>query len=246
MDRISDKRIFILVCLNAALYVLIVILDVLKAGSGVTEAQGVASDLLKYAAVVSCLFICIFALSHDRRKVALVQMIVFCFTLGADFFLLFTDLFSVGVLIFIGAHTCALYRYRPGWLLKIGIPAAALFLIIMLFLPKILPADIGLTLVIAASSAYTLMIISVTVSTFHSPQPRQNELFSRIGMLLFICCDINVLFFNAMPIGSGIHTFSIVLMWLFYLPAQTLLALSAANLPLIRQKRYRKDSGNLI
>ena len=246
MDRITDKRIFILVCLNAAIYVLIIILDILKAGNGVTEAQGLFSDLLKYAAVVSCLIICVFALSHDRRKVALVQIVVFCFTLGADFFLLFTNLFSIGVLVFIGAHVCALYRYKPGWLLQIGISAAVLFVLIMLFLPKLLPSDIELTLVIAASCAYTLMIVSVTVSTFHSPQPRQNELFSRIGMLLFIGCDINVLIFNAMPIGSGFHTLSIVFMWLFYLPAQTLLALSTANLPLIRQKRCRKDAANLI
>ena len=237
MGRITDKRIFILVCLNAVIFVLILILDILKAAGGVTEAQGLISDLLKYAAVASCLFICVFALSHDRRKVALVQMIVFCFTLGADFFLIFTDFFSAGLLIFIGAHACALYRYRPGWLLPAGISAAALFTLVILFLPELLPAGTSLILVIAASSAYGLLIISVTVSTFHSPQPRKNELFSRIGMLLFLGCDVNVLFFNALPIGSSVHTASIVLMWFFYLPAQTLLALSTANLPLISLKK---------
>jgi hypothetical protein len=238
MGRITDIRIFILVCLNAAIYVLILIFDVLKAGNGVTETQGIASDFLKYAAVVSCLLICVFALSHDRRKVALIQMIVFCITLCADFFLLFTNLFSVGVIVFIFAHLCALYRYRPGWVLPAGISATALFIIIILFLPKLFLAETELTLVLAASFAYTLTIIIVAVSTFHSPQPRQNELFSRLGMLLFIGCDLSVLSFNALMVGSSIHTLSIVLMWFFYLPAQTLLALSAINLPLIRRKKH--------
>jgi hypothetical protein len=237
MERITDKRIFILVCLNAVIYVFILILDILKTGNGITAAMGLASDFLKYAAIVSCLIICVFALSHDRRKVAQIQLLVFCFTLAADFFLLFTDFFSAGLLIFIGAHMCALYRYKPSWLLPVSIITAALFAAILLFLPKIIPADTALTLIIAACFAYTLLIVTVTVSTFHSPQPRQNELFSRIGMLLFLGCDFNVLFFNALPIGSHIHTLSIVLMWFFYLPAQTLLALSTANLPLIRLKK---------
>ena len=74
-----------------------------------------------------------------------------------------------------------------------------------------------------------MLIISVTVSTFHAPQPRLNTLFSRIGMCLFLACDVNVAIFNALPAGLPTHTASIVLMWFFYLPAQTLLALSACK-----------------
>ena len=237
MKRISDRRIFTLVCLNAALYIPILILDLLKAMGEVTAAQGLASDCLKYAAIVSCLFICIFALSHERKNVARIQTLVFSITLAADFLLIFTDLFLIGVLVFIGAHACALLRYKPGWLLPVGISAAALFTIITLALPAALPpADIGLILVIASCSAYAVLIISVTVSTFHSWQPRENQLFSRLGMLLFLACDVNVFIFNLLPAGYTAYTASIVLMWLFYLPAQTLLALSAVNLPLINQK----------
>ena len=237
MKMIADKRILALVILNAALYVMILISDFVKIAGGVTQAQGHASDLFKYAAIVSCLFICAFSLSRppspERRNVARIQTIVFCFTLAADFCLLFTDYFSAGVLFFLGAHSCAILRYKPRWLIPAGISAAALFAAIMLALPAKLHTDPGLTLVIAACSAYAILIITVAASTFHSPQPRENELFSRIGMILFLACDINVAIFNGLPAGGVLHTASTVLMWFFYLPAQTLLALSATKLPLI-------------
>ena len=235
MTKISDKRIFTLVCLNAAIYVFILILDFMKAGEGVTETQGVASDLLKYSAMISCLLICIVALKHDRKNVARIQMIVFCITLVADLFLLFTDLFVIGVLVFIGVHACALLRYKPRWLIPAGIAAATLFIVVFLVFQNMLRGNTMLALVFAVCPAYAVLIITLTVSTFHSPQPRQNEIFSRLGMLLFLGCDVNVLLFNALPIGNGLHTASIVLMWLFYLPAQTMLALSATNLPLVKR-----------
>ena len=230
MRCFTDKRIFIFVCLNAALYALILVFDIMRATRGVTEAQGLLCDSFKYAAIISCLLICLIARTHSRRDTARIQAVVFCFTLAADYALLFTDFFATGVLFFLGAHAFALYRYRPRWLLPAGAVAAALFFLTLLLLPRLLRADGHLTLVVAVCVAYAVLIISVTISTFHAPQPRINTLFSRGGMLLFICCDINVAIFNALPYGSIPHTFSTVLMWAFYLPAQTLLALSATDL----------------
>jgi len=229
MKRFPDKRIFFLFCLNAALYVFIVVFDTMKAVSNIAPSLGLVCDALKYAAIISCLIICVFAYSRSRERTPLIQTIVFAVTLGADLFLLFTPYFTTGVFVFIGAHLCALIRYKPRWALPAGICAAAVFALVMLFAPRVLHANAGLTLFIAVSSAYAIMIISVTVSTFFAPQPRINTLFSRIGMCLFIACDINVAIFNAMPAGAPAHTASIVLMWLFYLPAQTLLALSACK-----------------
>ena len=229
MRYFSDKRIFIFACLNAALYAFILVFDVMRAAHNITRSQGLLCDSLKYAAIISCLIICLIALSHSRRDVARIQAIVFCFTLAADFALLFTDFFTAGVLFFLGAHACALYRYRRRWIPRAACVAAAFFLITILLLPKLLRADGQLSLVVAVCVAYAVLITSVTVSTFHAPQPRINMLLSRSGMLLFICCDINVAIFNTLPSGSVPHTFSIVLMWAFYLPAQTLLALSATD-----------------
>ena len=237
MDRISDRRIFICVCLNIFFYILILILDTKKATGVLSPTQGLLSDVLKYVAIISCLLICVFAFSHERKNVAKIQMIVFCITLVADFFLIFTPYFSLGVLVFIGVHSCALLRYKPKWLLPVDIAVATIFTATFFILPKTLHSDFNLTLVLSSFSAYAVMIISLTVSTFHAKQPRENELFSRLGMLMFLACDINVAIFNGLPNGSELHTASTVLMWLFYLPAQTILALSATNLPLIKQQK---------
>ena len=298
----SDKRIFVLICLNAALYAVFLTLDIRNA-NGFPEVFEYADSILKYAAIVSCLLMCLFAFSHSSRRAARIQAIVFCFTLGADFFLLFTDFFAAGVFVFLGAHICALIRYRRRWLPRVCILAAALFTIALLLLSGPFNADTGTALTAALCFAYGTLIISVTVSTFHpehparreysaqpkysantedsshsvlpelsapsehsayyehSEQPRGNPaasdsqppqespaasgplppresiFFSRLGMLLFIACDINVLLKNIIPRGNVLFTVSIVLMWAFYLPAQTLLALSATDLPLIRGKR---------
>ena len=234
MKRFSDIRIFILMCLNVALFVPIIVLDIIQAADSVTPAQGYACDCFKYAAIISCLLICIFAYSRTRNRAARIQSIVFCFTLAADFFLLFTPLFTTGVLIFLGAHLCALIRYRPRLALPAGAGAAGLFTFLMLYLVNKTHAEMGDALFVAATLAYAVLIISVTVSTFFAEQPRINALFSRLGMLLFIACDINVMIFNTFPRDGAPHTAAIVLMWAFYLPAQTLLALSATNLE--RQK----------
>ena len=219
-----------LACLNAALYIPIVALDVIRAAGAGTQAQGHACDCFKYAAIVSCLLVCLFARSQARERAARIQAIVFCFTLAADFFLLFTPLFTTGVFIFLGAHACALVRYRPRWALPAGAGAAAVFAAVMLVLIYNRHMDAESALFAAVSLAYAVLIISVTVSTFFAEQPRVNALFSRIGMLLFIACDINVMAFNTLPAGSAPHTAAIVLMWAFYLPAQTLLALSATDI----------------
>jgi len=231
MRHFPDIRVFPLVCVNAALYVLIVIFDVMRAASNITPAMGLLCDVLKYAAIISCLLICIFSYTRTRERTPLIQTIVFCITLVADYFLLFTPYFVAGVIAFIGAHSCALIRYKPRWIVPVGACAAAVFLLVTLMAPGILHLNTELTLFIAVTATYAVLIINVTVSTFHSPQPRLNTLFSRVGMLLFLACDVNVMIFNAVPAGYPAHTASIVLMWLFYLPAQTLLALSASKWP---------------
>ena len=226
MKYLSDKRILALLCLNAGLYAVFLAIDV---GAALLGSAGsgcpwlFAADCLKYAGIISCLFICIFALSQERRSVARLQVFVLAFTLAADFFLLFTQYFSAGLVIFLFAHICALVRYRPRFILPACICAGVVSLISGLALSLPAPAVIA--------CAYAILIISVTISTFFSEQPKINILFSRLGMCLFIICDINVAIFNSTSPELAVHIASSVLMWAFYLPAQTLLALSATTFP---------------
>jgi hypothetical protein len=77
--------------------------------------------------------------------------------------------------------------------------------------------------------AYGVLIFGVLTATFFAEQPQINTLFSRLGMILFICCDVNVFFSNFLSAGTVYYEPALVLMWVFYLPAQTLLALSAVS-----------------
>jgi hypothetical protein len=67
--------------------------------------------------------------------------------------------------------------------------------------------------------------------TYHT-HSRKYIIFA-IGMLLFLCCDINVGIFNLLNLSivkgtfiSKIYEFASIAMWMFYLPAQTAIALS--------------------
>ncbi|MDR1029043.1 MAG: lysoplasmalogenase family protein, partial [Clostridiales Family XIII bacterium] len=114
-------------------------------------------------------------------------------------------------------------RYRRAWffpgalLAAVGVCASLAFS--ALGRPRIA--------LICVAVAYAVLIVAVGVGAFLAKQARVNRLLSRAGMALFILCDINVAIFNILPLQNSLHGVSAVLMWAFYLPAQTLLALSA-------------------
>jgi hypothetical protein len=77
----------------------------------------------------------------------------------------------------------------------------------------------------------TNVMTAVSVA-IHKPHGKGNVIFA-IGMFLFLLCDINVGLFNlsgyiTMPenLYHIIYSFSSILMWTFYAPAQVLIALS--------------------
>ena len=59
----------------------------------------------------------------------------------------------------------------------------------------------------------------------------------RLGLALFLCCDVCVGAFNAPGLFPvPVTAFARVGMWLFYLPGQVLIALSALPEPILRGK----------
>jgi hypothetical protein len=255
--RIPLKRIGVLVVLNAALYAGFVVFDILSA-IDVPIPDPSPSNVMKYATIVSCLLITLFAASANKlhrgtfclcnsaaqtkrpavydytnktspcvmRRAARVQAVVFGITLAADFFLLFTDHFVVGLLVFLLAHLTALFRYKPRWVPWFAAAAGALCLA-ALIVGRSYHAEFQLLRFVLLCAAYAVVIGGVLAATFFAQQPRINTLFSRLGMILFLCCDVNVFFANFLSAGAAYYEPALVLMWVFYLPAQTLLALSA-------------------
>ena len=231
----GKKRIIVFVVINVVLYVGFVALDILGA-KGLTVADISPSNEMKYATIVSCLLITVFSyflgkrngVSSERLRAAHIQSIIFGITMVADFFLLFTDYFVIGVIVFLFAHSTALYRYKPSWVPFLASISGALC-VASLVIMGFYHSDKEILYFALLCSAYAVLIIGALVSTFHAEQPRINTMMSRLGMILFIGCDINVFFSNLLPASSAFFGPTLILMWVFYLPAQTLLALSVVS-----------------
>ncbi|MDR0519722.1 MAG: hypothetical protein LBG82_06700 [Clostridiales Family XIII bacterium] len=221
-----------------------------------------ASECLKYAGICVCLAIALLVLRRTprgtvpHRRDAGHQVAILAFTLVADFFLLFGKYFEFAnsdwryeylawtLTIFCVAHAIAIHRYGGGkvmWVMLacagLGHTPAAKFLI------SEIPAlgsqnadyyDALLSLIVL----YAALIIAATVTAFVRKQARANNLLSRLGMALFVLCDMNVFLWNAREMGAlpDIPAWTYILMWAFYLPAQTMLALSAWDFGRGRQR----------
>jgi hypothetical protein len=82
-----------------------------------------------------------------------------------------------------------------------------------------------------AAGVYAILIIAVTIAAFKRRQAHANNILSRLGMILFLLCDVNVLLWNMRTMAgvTEIPHWTVTIIWMFYLPGQTMLALSAYN-----------------
>lgn len=183
--------------------------------------RSIPSRYLKYASIVLC-FVFATSLMHQssNKKDSIYVVIALIFTMAADTFLLFTHHKEVGVFFFCLVQLTYLKRYNAAFF-KAGI-CFGLLAVFTYFL-----FQFQALYVIAA--LYAILISSCFFSTFRTKLPKFNLYCARIGMLLFILCDIHVALYNQLSTGSSYYRFVTLSMWLFYLPSQFLLALSASH-----------------
>ena len=190
---------------ETALYLLFIILDL----------AGYPSDtvLLKYTGIALCFFAVLPTIcTADGRLTAL----ALGFTLSADWPLLVLDRhYAVGIMLFCVVQALYLIRLAR-WRGSICYPLLAVRMAPLV--PLMLHASLyTLTLFYFAN----LVCNTLEAALFVPRSPRQ-RLFA-IGMLLFICCDLCVGAFH-LGLFTALARHG---MWLFYLPAQTLIALSS-------------------
>ncbi len=181
---------------------------------------------IKYASILLCfLYVLIFARNYtDKKDGNQVRLILF-FTLVSDTFLLLVQNYAIGMTTFLVAQLLHWNHLREGkplknhWILGIGLS-------IMIVLALL---GIPIDYVLVISVFYFLcMVRNASYGLFH----RENLLLS-IGLVLFLCCDINVGLNNvssylAVPEAFRFFVYNVVsvAMWFFYLPSQVLIALS--------------------
>jgi hypothetical protein len=85
----------------------------------------------------------------------------------------------------------------------------------------------------AADILFHIRFVRGGGGTPESALPPRNRVMMLAGLLLFALCDVSVMMYNLpryADVSRGVSTFGYALIWVFYAPAQMLLAASAADL----------------
>ena len=155
------------------------------------------------------------------------------FTVGADYFLVIKDWHLHGVAVFCFVHVCYILRVwdcKHGFGLFKQTRKGILFLVfaVAVITFSVIFAFANGWLIILASIYAGLFITNIALNFCYC---KINRPFVLTGLILFALCDINVALFN-LPRQFDIgFTFpwAFQLIWIFYLPSQLLLAVSAVR-----------------
>ena len=218
MKRNTVLFLAVLGCLYAAFLAL----DLLRPGSGWDVP-------LKYAAIVLCF---LKALGCPKNTDGLLTRWALGLTLAADLFLLVLDRwYPAGVACFCGVQVLYLIRIRRagGWPLWPELALRALAAAGLLGLAAALGAMNGLT---ALALCYFSQLACNAIAALLLG--RRGRVLAA-GLLLFVGCDLCVGAMNLAPalaalLPDPLFSFARVGMWLFYLPSQALITLTAGKL----------------
>lgn len=188
--------------------------------SGDLTGVGTWTVPVKYASILLCL---LFSLGWSLNGGDKLVSTALVFTLGADTFLLLLNRWYIlGVSLFCVVQGLYLLRIvqrnggRSLWPVRLG-----LFLLSLVLL-----AQWDLLSPLNAVSLFYFTNFLCNVLQSWSLRGRGARLFSA-GLTLFLCCDLCVGVFNQPGLfPQALDAFARVGMWLFYLPAQVLIALS--------------------
>ena len=210
--------------LEAIAFLLFLCLDSIHASS--------ASTVVKYCALALCVAMCLPPCAAGRDGVLTAAALAL--SLLADCFLLILNRgYLLGVALFLAVHLLHFVRIRavggwPGWfslLLRAGLPVA---LLVCLW-----QSGAWSPLYAAVCCYAPQLVCNVLESLTLRHRQRLWPLLTG-GLLLFLCCDLCVGLAN---LSAGQHAALLcTVSWIFYLPAQVLLTLSAYSSLFYRRK----------
>lgn len=173
---------------------------------------------VKYGGILLCLaFAALCALRGGDRLVPAALALTAC----ADWFLLVrNDHYAAGVALFLCVQTVYLVRLRrnragSACRLRSGLALGAGLAVYAL--------DMASPLNLLAALYYSQLLSNTALAWSLGRKQRRFAL----GLTLFVGCDTCVGLFNTLPAASQLYPAVSVAVWLFYLPSQVLIALSA-------------------
>ncbi len=178
-------------------------------------------SILKFSFVVLC-FINAFATRSRKKDANLLRAAMF-FTVLADFHMVLFGNNVPGLVCFCAVQSLYCVRYA-------GIRyAAALWGVLacaacVLFALK---ADALNFFTVLYALSFAASITAVYRAKQYAPP---NRILTRLGMTLFLLCDVNVALTNAaIPFLAAHSRLTYLLLWIFYLPSQLILSFSAKD-----------------
>ena len=173
---------------------------------------------VKYGGILLCLaFAALCALRGGDRLVPAALALTAC----ADWFLLVrNDHYAAGVALFLCVQTVYLVRLRrnragSACRLRSGLALGAGLAVYALHMAS--------PLNLLAALYYSQLLSNTALAWSLGRKQRRFAL----GLTLFVGCDTCVGLFNTLPAASPLYPAVSVAVWLFYLPSQVLIALSA-------------------
>lgn len=207
----------------ALLFCLIAVYTGMLVTGSVSEREPAALTF-KYLGDIFCLLIVLASWRHAYSKADITLLLTgFFFVLGADALFLFARQLDLGIICFGFAHLVFMRRYqkKPSPLWPILLLAVSAFYAIGMLIGLQLPYIYILSVVYAA------LLFMDAHSGFRSALPTPNKTLVKVGMTFFILNDANnALMYLGAP-GSVLNEITSYFVWVFYLPALVLLALSA-------------------
>lgn len=218
------------------LYILFLYMDVYNVETIIT------SDVIKYLCILLCFFLAILSTKNphiDKCNAVDMRLLVFgmFITIIADLCLIILDFFTLGVLLFTLVQITYSVRYTNKNIKVTLINFFIIFIFIafgygiaILFIEEIsilLPISLfyGICLLVSVIKA-----IKASNNNLYTSKSKHMIVF---GMVLFLLCDTCVALSNItmiFPLSGYIMTslsaIASLLIWVFYLPSQLLLALS--------------------
>ena len=196
---------------EAVIYAVFLLLDLM--------GQGSQTISIKYAGIALCLGYALLCASKGGDRLVPAALV---FTAGADWFLLVrNDHYPIGIALFLCVQTVYFVRLRragagSGYFLRSGLALGA-----------------GLAVYAAGMASLTNLLAALYFSQLLSNTALSWTLKGKrwrtfaLGLTLFVGCDTCVGLFNVLPAASPLYPMASLGMWLFYLPSQVLIALSA-------------------
>ena len=203
--------------IETALYAAFLAMDLTGAGPSTVP--------VKYAGILLCVCVALYAALRGGDRLALPALAL---TALADWFLLVrNDRYAVGVAVFLCVQTVYYLRLRrlgagSGWPLRAALALLAGAGLYALNLAS--PLNLLAGLYFSQLLSNTLLAWSVKVKG--KGKGKGLTLFA-LGLTLFVGCDLCVGLTNSGLLPPEVLRFVSVGMWLFYLPSQVLIALSA-------------------